>query len=551
MFSHIFLLQRMLSQLPLSRQQPLSSCMQASALRSGACMACGACTSLLVLLAYLLGLVVGLAWRGLQVTVGTYQSAEWKVRRAGAVADLNAAVLAAAVILLLTSKQAFSDAQESTSRQAWLSQLSEKPMVACNTFNLKPFDGYISQGPSVRCKLPWGADNGNNENARYAGISLRDNVQQVLSILGIYSGCNAFSMAFRVQKMGNSTQLIRHTGSASIADALQKVEEQLLRSSSDTREALSLPVDPKDGSYNFDEIMPVDACGSPSRDGSRDKGPDTVMHGADSCVDLPEGFPPNTRVVRYLTGNNNVGLFLSYKCSWNDSDTCFSSSSAWSNFSIHGNGVTRGEQAGAFCPLSGSLGLTWGSKEPYHCAEGFDISQSFTAQQAKVNGLRLIHRFSYFSPCVSYEELFGIYIALAGVFVTVCLGTSVLLFTDIICPMLKCGSESWRASLLPLLGLHGRAAEVSPGSPGDSVTSCFYKGDAGGAAKQGFRAWQGNLCCKDLVDIVLRCTVSLALGVAVSVIFVLTPWLSLKEGKGPCIHPEPQKLYNAVFNCSS
>lgn len=113
--------------------------MQASALRSGARMVHDAWMSLLAVLAYLLGLVAGLAWRAIEVFVGTYRSAIWKVRRAGAVADLIAAVLAAAVILLLTSRAAFTEAQDSTSRKAWLSQLAEKPVMACNTFNQQPY----------------------------------------------------------------------------------------------------------------------------------------------------------------------------------------------------------------------------------------------------------------------------------------------------------------------------------------------------------------------------------------------------------------------------
>ena len=257
------------------------------------------------------------------------------------------------------------------------------------------------------------------------------------------------------------------------------------------------------------------------------------------------GVPGNTRTLRYLTINSYVGLFLNFKCRHDEAEICFNRSGLWQNYTFEVPGKMRGDQGGAFCPLNGTLSIVWPNYEPYHCAEGFDISQSLSAQKDKVDGLRLVYKFAYFHPCLTYEELFGLYIALAGVFATVLLGTCVLLFTDIVCPMLKCVRESWTASFPPLPRMHASTAVVSPGSPGGGIQSLF-RGVAG-AAKQGFRVWQGSGCCKDLVDIVLRCTASLVLGTAVSVVCVLAPWHALQRYEGSCGHLEP---HSSVFGCT-
>ena len=198
------------------------------ALRGAPRMACKAFASLLVFPAYLLGLVGGLAWRAGQLSVGTYQSAEWKVRRAGAVADLNAAVLGAAVILLLTSRGAFTEAQTKTSTQAWVSQLSEKPVMACNTFNQQAFNGTSCLDPHIHCEPPIGSALKADTKPILINLAKGQNVERVLDILQIYQACDAFSMAVRVQRPGNHTQLSLHVGKVGIASALAEVRKQFL-----------------------------------------------------------------------------------------------------------------------------------------------------------------------------------------------------------------------------------------------------------------------------------------------------------------------------------
>lgn len=176
------------------------------------------------------------------------------------------------------------------------------------------------------------------------------------------------------------------------------------------------------------------------------------------------------------------------------------------------------------------------------------MSQNLNTLNAKVDALRLIYKFVYFYSSVSYEELFGLYIAMAGVFVTVCLGTGVLLFTDIVCPMLKCGSESWRASIQPVLRLHSSAAAVSPECPGGRMGEISLADGVALAARQGFQVWQGVYYCKDLVEVVLRCMVSLVLGTSLSIVCVLLPLLASQDFKGSCGPLKQQKLAS-VFIC--
>ena len=240
--------------------------------------------SLIFALVYLLGLVGGLAWRAVQVFVGTYQSATWEVRRAGAVADLNAAVLAAATILLWTSRTAFSEAQNNTSRYAWLSQLSEKPVVACNTFNQEPFEGNLYHDLYFLCKPPLGSSLDSTKSALKINLDPKKDVEQVL-IPNVYNGCDAFSMALRVQRLSNITRLCRHTGNESIASALKGIAD-LLDSSAFKSRVTQVTNSHTQDPYYLDEIRPAaNACATHLSAGSGEGGPDSVQ-GAGQRGDL-------------------------------------------------------------------------------------------------------------------------------------------------------------------------------------------------------------------------------------------------------------------------
>ena len=253
------------------------------------------------------------------------------------------------------------------------------------------------------------------------------------------------------------------------------------------------------------------------------------------------GFPANSGILRYVTVHNSLDLFFSYKRHIRDSSAfraCLSNSSIWHNFSVemtsdsHNLTLVRGDQTGSFCPMNGTLSIVWPACESYFCAEGFDVSESLDLMKARVEALRLVNRFRYFFSCSSYDELFGLYIAMLGVFVTVCLGTSLLLFTDVVCPMIKSGHESWTPSLPRLPLSSANAAAVSPGNTGGGNGN-ISKGMAV-AAKQGLRVGSGTVGCRDLLDIMLRCTVSLALGTTLGLGCVWVPFLISQNQSSSC-----------------
>ena len=92
------------------------------------------------LLMYLLGIISGLIVRCAMVFLGTYSSDNKKTKRAGLVADLNAIVLAAAVILLLTSRVAFHHSEESTQTLGW-QRLVNDTNYGCVTGTQDYFEG--------------------------------------------------------------------------------------------------------------------------------------------------------------------------------------------------------------------------------------------------------------------------------------------------------------------------------------------------------------------------------------------------------------------------
>ena len=95
-----------------------------------------------------MSLVCVLLWlpaRLLRVFFGTYKSRNADVRKAGLVADVNALALAVAVILLLTSRATFNQAEEDISLQGWanLVQFGPSRMSICASLNQKSFTGSI------------------------------------------------------------------------------------------------------------------------------------------------------------------------------------------------------------------------------------------------------------------------------------------------------------------------------------------------------------------------------------------------------------------------
>ena len=504
-------------------------CVQASSLLGGARMARDAITSLPAMVAYLLGVVGGLAWRAVHVFVGTYQSAEWKVRRAGAVADLNAAVLCAAVILLWTSRNAFTEAQDVTSSQAWVRQLAERPVDACNTLDREPFQGKLFHGITLHCEMP-------GHQSKEGLLHFLD-VPQVLAALEVYNDCGAFSMAYGVQP--NPLHPMLRTGKKGVGAALQ------------TFQLVSRVVkEVRNGMHYLDVVRSdLGSCHAHQGSGKSSK-PESNVQCAGLCGGCAE-VPAPAQVLRYLTESSDAGLFLffdgTYVCHPEEVDACFERRRPdWRSLNFT-NSLDVGS-ANGFCPAPGRASIMWkaASVEQYHCADGFDVSQGLSRLKDKVDGLKLIYKFVYFYPCLSYDELFGLYIAMVGILVATCFGTGVLLYTDVVCPMLKYGSKTWAASLPPVPGMH---ASALLGSFGMYIENRVRASGVAGAAEWGFQAGQGSSSRKDLVDIVLRCTMSATVGTLVSAVCVLAPWYALGQYyKGSCKHLEQPAPF---FTCAS
>ena len=127
--------------------------------------------------------------RLLHVFVGTYMSRNEDVRRAGLVADINALALAVAVILLLTSRATFNEAEETNNHQGWANLLQDRPADTCATFNQEPFEGLKAHSLHFRCD-----DHGGWRVS--LPLNATKKVQSVLPVLqALHNDCHVFAMA--------------------------------------------------------------------------------------------------------------------------------------------------------------------------------------------------------------------------------------------------------------------------------------------------------------------------------------------------------------------
>ena len=60
----------------------------------------------------------------------------------------------------------------------------------------------------------------------------------------------------------------------------------------------------------------------------------------------------------------------------------------------------------------------------------------------EVAALKGIRYFAYFR-CLSYDELFGVYVGVTGVLMTVAVTTATLYVTDVVRPLLLAGRGDW------------------------------------------------------------------------------------------------------------
>ena len=142
----------------------------------------------------LMRVLLWLPARMLYVILGTYMSDNPDVRKAGLVADINALALAVAVILLLTSRATFNQAEQTISLQGWgnLIQFGPSRASVCASLNQKPFAGKIFSDINFRCE---DARHGTALPAQKTTLNA-NNTQQVLHFLrSMHEDCHAFAMA--------------------------------------------------------------------------------------------------------------------------------------------------------------------------------------------------------------------------------------------------------------------------------------------------------------------------------------------------------------------
>ena len=459
--------------------------------------------------------LVMLPLRLLRVFVGTYLSRNEDVRRAGLVADVNALALAVAVILLLTSRATFNQAEETIKHQAWANLLQDSPGAACASLNQQPFVGHISQSIHFTCtndpyqRTP--------STARWTYAMDAKNMKQVVGVLRALDECKVFSMGMQYIYTDRSVcyKFANTSGSvSSVIEASQTGSLELVQNIT--------------GWDRLDVITPEDTY-SPASAGEAGESclEDYSTHARavnGTCYSpaapfgnpgFPSdlGFPRGMQIVRWLD-RFGKGIFLGVKCGsslHNPSpglQRCINSSAQLSavagpwtpefwadprprdprNYSLHGH------EHGAFCPANSTLGVVLYRPSLYQCSNGAQGSQVrlLNDEMAALTGVRY---FAYFR-CLSYDELFGVYVGTVGVLMSVALATGALYITDVARPMLLAGHEAWLWDVVL----------QSAGAIGPEV---------------------GERRCeraKTLFEVILRCVASCALGSSLGMILIYVPW---------------------------
>ena len=113
----------------------------------------------------------------------------------------------------------------------------------------------------------------------------------------------------------------------------------------------------------------------------------------------------------------------------------------------------------------------------------------------EVNALKGIRSFAYFR-CMSYDELFGVYVGTVGVLMSVALATSALCVTDVARPLLLAGHEDWSWD-----GAQHSACGADPEAKGRRYVRVLKA-----------------------LDVVLRCLAGCAVGTALGTCLVYVPW---------------------------
>ena len=494
-----------------------------------------------------------------RVYLGTYRSKKKAVQRAELVADLNAMVLAAAVILLLTSRGTFHKAEQDTNDRVWHSLLRDNLTAACTTLGRSEHRGNASYELSLNC-----TDTKNRQHIPEISINAR-NVTTFVHILQILDGCKAFE--FAIGNFYTDTACRWKAGNASglVNDLLELYPNasHLLVPSANYR----LVGRNEKGDNCHPPLMGWGLLGTArtsclpwnSEVCSARVEEDKKYQFSSPGIEIP----PNGSIMRWVDNFNN-GIYLGLRPNdvW---EKCFSSLASWIDVTkgvltsdilegIWFNQVTSGS-----CPRDGYMRLGPGIKHLYHCIRGAEVGSMDMLTNEMTLAKSFAHPFAYFW-CLSYDELFGVYVGIFGFFIAVVFATAVVLCTDVCSPMLRAGGKSWSGNASAADAHEAGASNeeghnLSPGSLHAHASAVDTAGQEEAALTDvmngGAREGEGENLedlphahapdaspsrqthWSDVLDVVLRVLASVFLGTALSVVFIYLPEFGYEQ-KPPC-----------------
>ena len=479
-------------------------------------------------LATLLCALVMLPLRLLRVFVGTYLSRNEDVRRAGLVADVNALALAVAVILLLTSRGTFQDAEDTIKHQAWANMLQDSPGAACASLNQQPFVGRISQSIHFTCTNDPYQRTPSTPRWTYAMDA--SNMKQVVGVLRALDECKVFSMGMQYIYKDRCVRYNFANASGSVSSVIEASQtgtlELVQNITSWDRLDVVTPEDTYDKAsagaagvlcledYSTNALANNGTCFNPAAPFGSPGFPRGL------------GFPRGMQIVRWLD-RFGQGIFLGVKCGSSlhepspELRRCINSSAQLSavagpwtpefwadprprdprNYSLHGH------EHGAFCPANSTLGVNLFRPSLYQCSNGAQSTQVrlLNDEMAALEGVRY---FAYFR-CLSYDELFGVYVGTVGVLMSVALATGALYVTDVARPMLLAGRGDWSWDFVV----------QSAGASGPEV------------GKRGCER------AKTVFEVILRCIAGCIVGTALGMCLIYLPWRVFLDQHGRTCNP--------------
>ena len=418
-------------------------------------------------------------WFHIRVGMVTYWSRNPKVKQAGLVADLNAVVLAAAVILLITSRNTFMHAEKSTLSKGWENLLQDNLTAACTTLKHVAYAGDARQGIAIGCQSQPGCFR--SKCFKRAQIDVR-NKTHLVPVLRIMETCNAFSMVLDNLEY-HRTQPCRVVSetTAQVIDRLEiYMEDHAVMSAS------LLRVYSSKRTFVDAENKTVNCTTYPSFSKTLGQQPPEFKSTFEQSVctpGSPAGFSSDMSILRWLDSDNNKGVYFGLsECDNAEVRACVirtlrsaenSNLMATINTDVR---IVRGHGNGSFCPEDHNMSVIFGTKSPYRCTDGVETG-SIDALSHQVTAVRGYGQELFvFYRCLSFDELFGVYVGIVGLFLAVCLATVVVFCSKVISPMYQAGGHTWFARRQASYSCKHRAFDVA-----DIILRCLWSFGLGAA----------------------------------------------------------------------